>query len=154
MGSGLDQNCTCTTRPWSQQHYNINRSLQYLVTEEIEEQHIVYGQTDSRTTDERVSHKLNWSLTSRAKNQGVFVKHYAPGGNSLKKLFLAWRSKSRSQGHWPWCHLKGYQYLRRHAKYEASFSYGSKDIANVKIDTRQPNRQDKNNMPRSFDPGA
>ena len=63
-----------------QQHETINRSLLYLVTEEIEEQDIVYGQTDrqtdrqtdgrteGRTMDERVSHKLDWSLTSRAKN--------------------------------------------------------------------------------------
>ena len=43
-------------------------SLQYmyLVAEEREEQDIVYGQTDGRTTDERVSHKLDRSLTSRA----------------------------------------------------------------------------------------
>ena len=38
-----------------------------------------------------------------------------------------------------------------HAKYEASISYGSKVIANVKVDNiqtdRQTNRQDKNNMP-------
>ena len=65
-GSKLNQNCTCTTRPWGQQHGTINRSLWYLVTEEIEEQNIVYGQTDSWTTDKRVWHKLDWSLTSRA----------------------------------------------------------------------------------------
>ena len=67
QGSGLDQNCTCTTRPWDQQHETINRSLWYLVTEGIEEQDIVYGQTDRRP-DERVSYKLDWSLTNRAKN--------------------------------------------------------------------------------------
>ena len=59
-GSGLDQNCTCTTRPWGQQNVTINRSLGYLVTEEIEEQDIYYGHTDGRTdgptTDEWVSH--------------------------------------------------------------------------------------------------
>ena len=36
-------------------------------------------------------------------------------------------------------------------KYEVSISYGSKVIANVKVDNRQTdrqtNRQDKNNMP-------
>ena len=48
MESELDQNCTCTTRLWGQQHETRNRPLQYLVTEEIEEQHIVYGQTDGR----------------------------------------------------------------------------------------------------------
>ena len=49
--SGLDQNCTCTTRPWDQQYETINRYLQYLVTEEIEEQDIVYGQTDEQTAE-------------------------------------------------------------------------------------------------------
>ena len=52
-GSGLDQNCTCTTRPWDQQHETINWSLRYLVTEEIEEHDIVYGQTDGRQDDGR-----------------------------------------------------------------------------------------------------
>ena len=52
-GSGLDQNCTCTTRSWGQQNVTINRSLWYLVTEEIEEQDIVYGQTDRRTAGRR-----------------------------------------------------------------------------------------------------
>ena len=50
QGSGLDQNCTCTTRPWSQQNLTINRSLQYLITDEIKERDIVYVQTDGRTT--------------------------------------------------------------------------------------------------------
>ena len=68
QGSGLDQNCTCTTRPWGQQNVSIIRSLQYLITEEIEEQDIVYVQMDGRPDDERVSHKLDWSSTSRAKN--------------------------------------------------------------------------------------
>ena len=54
-GSGLDRNCTCTTRPWGQQNVTINRSLWYLVTEEIEEQDIVYGQTDGRPDDGRKS---------------------------------------------------------------------------------------------------
>ena len=35
-----------------------------------------------------------------------------------------------------------------HAKYEASISYGSKVIANVKVDNRQTNRvRTKTNMP-------
>ena len=51
-----------------QQNVTINRFLQYLITEEIKEQDIVYVQTDGRPNDERVSHKLDWSSTSRAKN--------------------------------------------------------------------------------------
>ena len=74
-GSGLDQNCTCTTRPWGQQNLTINRSLRYLVTEEIEVQDIDYGQTDARTTDERVSHMLTWSSTSKTKNEYALRKH-------------------------------------------------------------------------------
>ena len=68
QGSGLDQNCTCTTRPWGQQNVTINRYLQYLITEEIKEQDIVYVQTDGRPDDERVFHRLHCSSTSRAKN--------------------------------------------------------------------------------------
>ena len=48
QGSGLDKNCTCTTRPWGQQNVTINRSLQYFITEEIKEQDIVYVQTAGR----------------------------------------------------------------------------------------------------------
>ena len=55
MGSGVDQNCTCTTRPWGQQYETINGSLRYLVTDEIEEQDIVYGQTNGRTKGFRIS---------------------------------------------------------------------------------------------------
>ena len=51
MGSGLDQNCTCTTRPWGQQHETINRSLRYLVTAEIEEKHCLW--TDRQTAGRR-----------------------------------------------------------------------------------------------------
>ena len=41
-----------------------------------------------------------------------------------------------------------------HAKYEASISYGSKVIANVKVDNGQTNKQidrTKTKCPRSFD---
>ena len=39
----------------------------------------------------------------------VFVKHYAPHENKVRnKPFLAQRSKSRVQGQWFLCHLKGY----------------------------------------------
>ena len=51
-----------------QQNMTINRSLQYLITEDIKDQDIVYVQTDGRPDDERVSHKLDWSSTTRAKN--------------------------------------------------------------------------------------
>ena len=50
------------------------------------------------------------SLRSFKEKSRVFVKHYSmpPAATKSKKLFLAARSKSRSQGHWPWCHLKGH----------------------------------------------
>ena len=67
------------------------------------------GRTDGRTTDDgqRMITIVHLSLRLRCtKNQGAFVKHYAPGGNRVQKLFFASRSKSRSQGHWPWCYLK------------------------------------------------
>ena len=56
-----------------------------------------------------------------------------PAATKSIKLFLASRSKSRSQGNLPWCHL--------HAKYEVSISYGSKVKAKVKVDNRQTNKQ-------------
>ena len=34
-----------------------------------------------------------------------------------------------------------------HAKYEVSICYGSKVIAKAKVDNRQENRQNKNNIP-------
>ena len=69
QGSGLGQNCTCTTRPWGHQNVTIiDRYLQYLITEEIKGQYIVYVRTAGRPDDERVWHKLVWSSTSRAKN--------------------------------------------------------------------------------------
>ena len=34
-----------------------------------------------------------------------------------------------------------------HAKYKVSTFYGSKVIAKVKVDNKETNRQDKNNMP-------
>ena len=55
---------------------------------------------------------------SGAKRSGVIsctrlratdIPTYRPtSGNKVKKLVLAWRSKWRPQGQWPWCHLKGY----------------------------------------------
>ena len=60
-----------------------------------------------------------------------------PAATMSKKLSLA----SRSQGHWPWCHLKGHHKWSMHAKYGVSISYGSKVIAKVKVDNRQIKRQ-------------
>ena len=37
--------------------------------------------------------------------------------------------------------------LVEYAKYEVPISYGSKVIAKVKVDNRQTDKQDKNNMP-------
>ena len=77
-----------------------------------------------------------------SKNQGVFVKHYGMplAATKSKNLFLASRSKSRSQGHWPWCQLKGRHLWSMHAKYEVSISNFSKVIAKVKVDNRQIDR--------------
>ena len=67
---------------------------------------------------------------------------YAPAATKSKRLFLEQRSKSRSQGHWHRCHLKGHHKWSMHAKYEVSTSNGSKVIANVKIDNRQNKQTD------------
>ena len=61
---------------------------------------------------------------------------------SLKKLYLAQRSKSKSLT------LVSFERaLNMHVEYEVSIFYGTKVIANVYVDNRQTNRQDKNNMP-------
>ena len=43
--------------------------------------------------------------------------------------------------------FKGHHYLSMHAKYEAFISHGSKKKRMLKVDNRQTNKQDKNNMP-------
>ena len=63
----------------------MNMSLKYLVTEEIEEQDLFTDRwTDSRTTEERVSHKLDWSSTSSAKI--VFIFTFLIQFDSLTKI--------------------------------------------------------------------
>ena len=80
-GSGLDQNCTCTTRPWGQQNVTMNRYLLYLVTEEIEEQDIVYRQIDRQTvrqTDRRTAGRRTkeYRISSTGR-RAVELKHCA-----------------------------------------------------------------------------
>ena len=58
-----------------------------------------------------------------------------------KKLFLNSWSKSTSQDHWPWCHLKGCHQWCMHVKYEVFISYSSKVIAKVKVDNKQTDKQ-------------
>ena len=69
------------------------------------------GRTESRTDGDPDGHHhtIIRPVWRRAyTNQGVIVKLYSmpPVATKSKKLFLASRSKSRSQGHWPWCHLQ------------------------------------------------
>ena len=63
------------------------------------------------------------------------MKHYAAGATKSKKLFLASRSKSRSQGHWPRCHLKGVISGVCMPNMKSLSLYSSKVIAKVKVDT-------------------
>ena len=71
----------------------------------------------------------------------VFVKHYVPVRKVVRLAILTQRSKSRSQCQLPWCHLKGHHYLSMDAKYRVSISYGSKVLANAKVDNIQRDRQ-------------
>ena len=86
---------------------------------------------------------LKFLFTQPTPTQGLW--HYLPGHMFwlAQKLFLAQRAKSRSQGHWSWCHLKGHHWLSMNAKYKVSISYTSKVIANVKVDNRKTDRQNK-----------
>ena len=69
--SGMDRNCTCTTRPWGQQQvsavfsYGGDRGTRYCL------------RTDGWKTDERISHKLDWSSTGRANKRpkGPHIVH-------------------------------------------------------------------------------
>ena len=72
------------------------------------------------------------------------AKHHAPGRNKVQKVIFSFKVKVKVK-----------------KKYDVSIFYGSKVTAKVKVDNRltdrqtnkQIDRQDKNNMPRLFDPG-
>ena len=88
------------------------------------------------------------------KNQGVFVKHYAPGGNKVQKAIFSFKVKVKVTRT---LSFESFERWSMHAKYEVSISYGSKVIAKVKVDNRQTDKQThrtKTICPRSFDPGA
>ena len=63
------------------QHETINRSLRYLVTEEIGEQHIVYGQIDGRMKGYRISSTGLWPV--ELKTLPVFFVNFQHKCNSL-----------------------------------------------------------------------
>ena len=71
-----------------------------------------YGQMDGQTTLQLLDalnrpFRLGGAKKSIKKSRGVCeTLQYAPAATKLKKLFLA--SRSRSQGHLPWCRLKGH----------------------------------------------
>ena len=64
-----------------------------------------------------------------------------PVATNFEKAIFSTKSKSRSLGHWPWCHEKSHHWWSMHANYEVSISYGSKVIEKVKFDNRQTDRQ-------------
>ena len=70
----------------------------------------------------------------RVKNQGVFVKHYAPGGNNVQKDNFSLRVKVKRL-----LTLVSFERVSL-VEYEVSFCYGPKVIAKVKCDNRQTNR--------------
>ena len=79
-------------------------------------------------------HKIKWLYARIKKNPYVCETLYPGWQQNLKKLFLAQRSKSRSQGHWPWCLFNGHHCWSMHAKYEVSISYALQVIMKVKVD--------------------
>ena len=42
---------------------------------------------------------VSFILLLKYKNQGVFVKHYAPGGNKVQKAIFSFKVKVKVQGH-------------------------------------------------------
>ncbi|KAK3091296.1 hypothetical protein FSP39_018727 [Pinctada imbricata] len=91
-GQGLKQNIRYTTRP--QAHYNAKRIYFVLFTdsEDSRSQEKFTGrtdrQTDGRTPDTGRSHKLDWSLASRAKN-GEGMLHITSGNMTWELVLCA-----------------------------------------------------------------
>ena len=102
---------------WKQENTNLwncrveigNRTLATCSTSQELNHYTTAAPHDNEGWTKNLCFFLSLSICSK-KNQGVFVKHYSmpPAATKWKKLFLASRSKSRSQSHWPWCHLKGH----------------------------------------------
>ena len=71
----------------------------------------------------------------------MFVKHYAPGGNKVKKAIFSFKVKVKVTRSLTLVSFKGCHEWSMHGKYEVSISYGSKGIAKVEVDNRQTNKQ-------------
>ena len=78
--------------------------------------------------------------SARQKNQGVFVKHYAPGGNKVQKAIFCFKVKIKVTRSLTLVSLKGHHKWSIHAKYEVSISYDSKVIAKVNVDNRETDK--------------
>ena len=63
------------------------------------------------------------------KNQGVFVKHYAPGGNKVQKAIFSFRFKVKVTRLLTLVSFERASLVEYEAKYEVSISYGSKVTA-------------------------
>ena len=77
----------------------------------------------------------------------MFVKHYASGVNKIrKKTIYSTKVKVKVIDFGViWKDIITWVIL--HTKYAASISYGSKVLANVKVDNKQTDRQNKNSIP-------
>ena len=72
---------------------------------------------------------------------------YAPGGNKVEKVIFSFKVKVKVTRSLTLVSFERASLVEYDAKYEVSISYVLKVASNVKVDNRQTNRQDKNNMP-------
>ena len=115
--------------------------------------------TDTRTNRQTDRRRTKWSLCvamlnrrhkNENKNQVVLVKHYAPGGKKVQKAIFSTKV-TRSLT------LVSFERasIVEHACQIWSlclFTYGSKAIANVKVDNRQKDRQTNKQTGQQYAP--
>ena len=103
------------------------------------------AQADSRAMTLAPQTYLSWL----AKNQGVFVKHYVPGGNKVQKAILSF-NVTRSLTLVSFTRASLVEYA---CQIRIFIPYSSKVIANVKVYNRQTNRQtDKQTGQKQYAP--
>ena len=76
------------------------------------------------------SYRTKYFVVER--NQGMFVKHYAPGGNKVQKAIFSFKVKVKVTRSLTLVSFERASLLE-YAKYEVSISYGSKVTAKVKV---------------------
>ena len=86
-------------------------------------------------------------------NQGVFVKHYAPGNNKVLKAICSFKVKVEVIRSLTLVSFERASLVEYACQIEVPISYSSKVIAKVKVDNRQTNKQiDKQTGQKQYAP--